>query len=104
MPAEDAFGDAPEAAPAREIEVDDGVGALKADFHGAGEVSVHDPTIALDQFIHGTRELFIWNGSPHCAPEGAVEVDHGQAEALAQGAREGGFSGAGAADYQDTIH
>jgi len=48
MPEEDALGDAPETAPAREIEVDDGVGAQEADFHGAGEVSVHDPALAPD--------------------------------------------------------
>jgi hypothetical protein len=47
MPEEHAFGDAPEAAPAWEIEVDDGIGALEADFHGAGEVSVHDPAVCF---------------------------------------------------------
>jgi len=104
MPEEHALGDAPEAAPAREIEVDDGVGALEADFHGAREVSVHHPARGLDQLIDGAGKLCIGNGSPAGAPIGAVEVNDGQVELLAQRPGKGGFSGSGTADDEDALH
>jgi hypothetical protein len=100
MPEEDAFGDAPEAAPAREIEVHDGVGALEADLRGAGEIPIHHPARGLDQLIDGAGKLCIGNGSPAGAPIGAVEMNDGQVELLAQRAGEGGFSGSGTADDQ----
>lgn len=104
MPEEDALGDAPEAAPAREIEVHDRVGVVEAHFHGAGEVSVHDPALALDQSIDGTGKLRVRNGSPAGAPIGAVEVNDGQIELLAQCAGKRGFSGSGTADDENALH
>jgi len=100
----DALTDSAEAAPAREIQVDHGVGSGEAGWEGSVVVAVHDPLVLCDELGDFLIELIVGHGGPVGPPVFIVEVDDRQMEDGAHLAGEGGFSCAGAANDEDALH
>jgi len=69
----------PKAAPSWLIEVDDRIGPGQANGEGAREISVHNPTVAGDEFRDGFRPGILGRFLPVGAEVFLIEVDGGEA-------------------------
>nr|BFE74962.1 hypothetical protein GCM10020092_082630 [Actinoplanes digitatis] len=102
--AQAALGDAQQAGPGREIEEDDGVGALEPDRQRGGVVALDDPPVRGDEIALDAGELVHRDGVPALVVVPRVEVGDVQPELGAEPAGEHGLAGAAAADDDDPVH
>lgn len=89
----------------RRIEPDDQVGTGQAKVEGSPRiVAFTNPGIRCDRFADPCAELLSVGFDPAGLSEQRVQVHHGQAQALAEGAGEGGFAATGIAQNYNPLH
>ena len=99
-----ALYDAPQAATAGIVEPDDGVRTGQSEIKRRTVVTLHDPSLACDEFDNLCAPFTAWRFNPTGSPKLAIEMDERQVGLTRQYPCEGGLSSARAADDYYTPH